>query len=74
MEVSGLDLDIIESAVDAANIEDCPSSTNRPQRESPCYLHNPCLNGGTCHGMVCKFFDFSSKRLVEIYMTQKIAS
>lgn len=54
--MSGLDLDIIESAVDAANIEDCPSSINRPQRESPCYLHNPCLNGGTCHGQVCDHF------------------
>ncbi|GFR30669.1 pikachurin, partial [Trichonephila clavata] len=40
VEVNGVDIDLVNSAIDASNVEDCGSRT-------PCEK-NPCLNDGIC--------------------------
>ncbi|GFS51261.1 basement membrane-specific heparan sulfate proteoglycan core protein [Trichonephila inaurata madagascariensis] len=53
VEVNGVDIDLVNSAIDASNVEDCGSRT-------PCEK-NPCLNDGICieeegssEGFVCE--------------------
>ncbi|KFM78257.1 Basement membrane-specific heparan sulfate proteoglycan core protein, partial [Stegodyphus mimosarum] len=65
IEVNGVEIDLVNSAVDAANVEDCGGRT-------PCEK-NPCLNDGTCveddgspQGYVCECLEGYSGTNCEI--------